>query len=101
MATPRISRWIVLAVVFATLFVAGTAVAVSSTASLANFPTKALAQQHCRANLPTGIYRFKGMRWYGRTNSGAYVCHGDADRAGMRPTRTGNRRDRQTSSTSG
>jgi hypothetical protein len=40
-------------------------------------------------NLPTGIYHFAGERWYGRTNSGAYVCEHDAEGAGMRATRNG------------
>ena len=44
------------------------------------FPTEIGAQKHCPAdivvwvNTLTGIYHFKGMRWYGNTKSGAYVC---------------------------
>jgi hypothetical protein len=73
----------------------GNAVAVSPSAPLTNFPTEAQARQHCPTdtvvwlNLPTGIYHLKGQRWYGRTNSGAYVCQGEADHAGMRSTRNG------------
>ena len=73
----------------------GAAVALSPTAPLASFPTEQSAQAHCPSdtvvwlNLPTGIYHMKGMRWYGRTNSGAFVCQGEADRAGMRETRNG------------
>lgn len=61
----------------------------------AQFPTEQQAQQHCPkdvvvwVNLPTGVYHFKGERWYGRTRSGAYVCQKDADQAGDRATRNG------------
>jgi hypothetical protein len=77
------------------LLVPGTAVALSPSAPLANFSSEAQAHQHCPAdtvvwlNLPTGIYHLKGQRWYGRTNSGAYVCRGEADHAGLRATRNG------------
>ena len=67
----------------------------SPTAPLATFPSEQQAQQHCPAdtvvwvNLPSGIYHFKGERWYGNTKSGAYVCQREADRAGERATRNG------------
>ena len=53
------------------------------------------AQKHCPAdvvvwvNLPTGVYHFKGQRWYGATKSDAYVCKAEADKAGDRPTKNG------------
>lgn len=59
------------------------------------FNAEELAQQHCPSdtvvwlNLPTGIYHYKGQRWYGKTNSGAYVCEKEADKAGDRATRNG------------
>jgi hypothetical protein len=59
------------------------------------FATEQQAQRHCPAdtvvwlNLPTGIYHFKGKRWYGRTRRGAYVCEKEADEAGDRATRNG------------
>jgi hypothetical protein len=59
------------------------------------FPTEQQAQRHCPTdtvvwlNLPTGIYHFKGERWYGRTRHGAYVCEKEADQAGDRATRNG------------
>jgi hypothetical protein len=59
------------------------------------FPTETGAQTHCPAdvvvwvNTPTGIYHFKGMRWYGNTNNGAYVCKQEGDKAGYRATRNG------------
>jgi hypothetical protein len=85
---------------FAVLLLAGLvwsngAVAQSPTARLETFPSEQQAQQHCPAdtvvwvNLPSGIYHFKGERWYGNTRSGAYVCRREADRAGDRATRNG------------
>lgn len=59
------------------------------------FPTDQEAQKHCPAdvvvwvNLPTGVYHFKGQRWYGNTKSGAYACKAEADNAGDRPTKNG------------
>jgi hypothetical protein len=41
------------------------------------FATEMEAHEHCPTdtavwlNIPTGIYPFKGMRWYGNTNRGA------------------------------
>jgi len=35
----------------------------------------------------SGIYHEKGMRWYGRTKHGAFVCRREADAAGDRDTR--------------
>ena|ERR1700722_7504027 len=62
---------------------------------LALFQTEQSAQQHCPSdtvvwlNLPTGIYHFKGQRWYGNTKHGAYVCQKEADQADDRVTRNG------------
>jgi hypothetical protein len=59
------------------------------------FPSEEQAQQHCPRetvvwlNLPTHIYHFKGMRWYGQTRNGAYVCDKEADKAGNRATING------------
>jgi hypothetical protein len=61
----------------------------------AMFDTEAAAQKHCPRdvvvwlNVPTGVYHEKGMRWYGRTKHGAYVCKKEADAAGGRDTRNG------------
>lgn len=71
------------------------AVAQSPSVPLATFPREQQAQQNCPAdtvvwlNLPSGIYHFKGERWYGNTKTGAYVCQREADRAGDRATRNG------------
>ena len=57
------------------------------------FNTEAAAQRHCPSdqvvwlNTRSGIYHEKGMRWYGRTKYGAYVCRKEADAAGYRDTR--------------
>jgi hypothetical protein len=54
------------------------------------FSTELEARQHCKAdivvwvNTATGIYYLKGMRWYGNTTSGAFVCQNEGDRAGYR-----------------
>ena len=59
------------------------------------FDTEAAAQRHCPSdqvvwlNTRSGIYHEKGMRWYGRTKYGAYVCRKEADAAGYRDTRNG------------
>ncbi len=55
------------------------------------FPTELKARQHCDPsdivvwlNTATGIYHLQGMRWYGNTTSGAFICRKDGDRAGYR-----------------
>ena len=62
---------------------------------LAMFATESAAQAHCPKddvvwlNTPSGIYHEKGMRWYGRTKHGAFVCRKEADAVGDRNTRNG------------
>ena len=64
-------------------------------AQLVMFSTESAAQAHCPKdevvwlNTSSGIYHEKGMRWYGRTKHGAYVCRKAADAAGDRDTRNG------------
>lgn len=71
------------------------AVAQAPTAPLPTFRSEQQAQRHCPGdtvvwlNLPSGIYHFKGERWYGNTKSGSYVCRREADKAGDRATRNG------------
>ena len=54
------------------------------------FTTEMNAQIHCPNDVvvwltvPSSIYRFRGQRWYGNTDDGAYVCKKDADQAGDR-----------------
>lgn len=63
--------------------------------SLQLFSSETAAQAHCPRDLVvwlntnSGIYHEKGMRWYGNTKSGAYVCRKEADAAGDRDTRNG------------
>jgi hypothetical protein len=66
-----------------------------SAGSLATFDVESAAQAHCPKdqvvwlNTSSGIYHEKGMRWYGRTRHGAYVCRMEVDVAGDRDTRNG------------
>ena len=72
-----------------------TAEAPVKTGSLQLFSTESTAQKHCPRdevvwlNTNSGIYHEKGMRWYGNTKAGAYVCRKEADAAGDRNTRNG------------
>lgn len=73
----------------------GQTTAIVASARIPMFSTAAAAQRHCPSdqvvwlNIPSGIYHLKGMRWYGRTEHGAYVCRREADAAGDRETRNG------------
>ncbi len=40
-------------------------------------------------NTRSGIYHLPGMRWYGRTAQGEYMCRAAADKAGYRSTHNG------------
>jgi hypothetical protein len=59
------------------------------------FNTEGEAQAHCPKdivvwlNLPSGIYHYKGERWYGRAKHGAYACEKEAIRAGDRASENG------------
>lgn len=59
------------------------------------FASESAAQAHCPRevvvwlNTNSGIYHEEGMRWYGSTKHGAYVCRKEADAAGDRDTRNG------------
>jgi hypothetical protein len=69
--------------------------AATSTGQLAQFNSESAAQKHCPndtvvwLNTNSGIYHEQGMRWYGRSREGAYVCKAEADSAGDRDTRNG------------
>jgi len=71
------------------------AVAAMPSAQMPMFDTEAAAQAHCPTdvvvwlNTKSGIWHEKGMRWYGRTKHGAYVCRKEAAAAGYRDTRNG------------
>lgn len=59
------------------------------------FSTDDAAQAYCPRdtvvwlNVPSGIYHYKGERWYGRTKHGAYTCEKEAIAAGDRATENG------------
>ena len=67
----------------------------SSSYSAPRFQSEQEAQKHCPAdtvvwvNTATGVYHYKGQRWYGNTKHGAYECKKEADAEGDRPTRNG------------
>lgn len=90
----RASRWILLLVL---LFSAGAANAQSGypAPTLTLFQNEQQAQKHCPKdtvvwlNLTSGIYHFKGQRWYAATKNGAFVCEKEADLAGDRATENG------------
>lgn len=72
-----------------------TASALAESSGLTLFPIEQQAQQHCPndivvwLNTPTGIYHYKGERWYGATKHGAFVCKQEADQAGDRGSLNG------------
>jgi hypothetical protein len=59
------------------------------------FNSEDAAQAHCPRdtvvwlNIPSGIYHYKGERWYGRTKHGAYACEKEAIAAGDRASENG------------
>lgn len=77
------------------LFLSTSAIAPAFEGSVQFFTVETEAQKHCPSdvvvwvNTPTGVYHLKGMRWYGNTNRGAYVCKKEGDQAGYRATRNG------------
>jgi hypothetical protein len=40
-------------------------------------------------NIPSGIYHYRGERYFGSTKHGRFICEKDALREGDRPTRNG------------
>jgi hypothetical protein len=86
----KLSRWLIIGLLLLSPILGS---ALAQNAEL--FATETEAQKHCPAdivvwlNTPTGIYHFKGMRWYGNTRSGGYICQKEGDHAGYRATRNG------------
>lgn len=68
-------------------------IAVSGSAFGSQYQSERKAKQHCPddsvvwVNTKTGVYHFKGQRWYGNTKEGAYECRKEADGEGDRATR--------------
>lgn len=86
-------NWRKLLIILLLVLPIGLGTAISASVQL--FTAEIDAQKHCPAdvvvwvNTPTGIYHFKGMRWYANTKSGAFVCQKEANQAGYRATRNG------------
>jgi hypothetical protein len=58
---------------------------------LKEFATEKLAQDHCPKDTVVwsevkggGYYHLRGSTWYGKTSDGAYLCLGEAERAGWK-----------------
>lgn len=71
------------------------ALALSASATPQRFQSEQAAQQHCPkdtvvwVNTKTGVYHFKGQRWYAATKSGAFECRTEANTEGDRATHNG------------
>ena len=82
-------------VAFAVAVPATTVIATTDSGYPPLFTTETNAQTHCPNDIvvwltvPSSIYRFRGQRWYGGTDDGAYVCKKDADQVGDRPIQPG------------
>ena len=78
------------AVAIALAFFAGASGAAQSLPQSARFQFELWAQNHCPTdavvwvNALSEIYNSSEERWYGRTANGAFVCKGDAEKAGYR-----------------
>jgi hypothetical protein len=96
-AAPRTMRAIVGALVGLAAF-SGIALALSPSAPLSTFPTEARAQQHCQGqtvvwlNLPTGVYHYKGQRWYGNTRGGLSCVGAKPTKLAIEPPEIVNKR---------
>ena len=67
------------------------AVAPLQARELKEFATEKMAQSHCPKDTVVwseikggGYYHLKGSQWYGKTREGAYLCLGEAERAGWK-----------------
>ncbi|MEE3623005.1 hypothetical protein UCD39_03255 [Nitrospirillum sp. BR 11752] len=88
-----------LRLVIATVLLAVGLLFTGATASVAGavalFQTAQSAAAHCPkdvvvwVNTHTGVFHFKGQRWYAATKQGAFVCEAEALQGGMRATRNG------------
>jgi hypothetical protein len=89
------ARWLAKALIGAVLALTMLPLMAGAYAMAARFTTEREAQAYCPkdvvvwVNLPTGVYHFKGQRWYGNTKRGAYECRKEADQEGSRPTHNG------------
>ena len=87
----------IIAAAFAVLLTAGmaaaqpatrTATAPTAAANTSQFTTEADAKAHCGSdmvvwmNSRSRVYHFAGVRDYGHTKQGAYMCRAEADKMG-------------------
>ena len=65
------------------------------TSHVPQFPTESAAQKHCPRdtvvwlNTYSGIWHYKGAKYWMNTKYGAFVCEGEAGKEGMRAARDG------------
>ena len=65
------------------------------TSSVPQFSTEASAQKHCPSdtvvwlNTWSGIWHYRGAKYWMNTKYGAFVCEGEARDKGMRASRDG------------
>lgn len=52
-------------------------------------PTCPAGDRPVWVNTRSSVYHYRGMRWYGRTKEGKYICEKDAQAEGDRVTRNG------------
>ena len=66
-----------------------------------HFQTEQEAKKHCPndtvvwVSTKTGVYHFKGQRWYGATKQGIYECKNEADQECDRATHNRQQRARR------
>jgi hypothetical protein len=67
----------------------------SNAFALEQFNSEETAQKHCPSdivvwlNLPSGIYHYKGQRWYANTKNGAFVCEKETVKVKKRASKRG------------
>lgn len=65
------------------------------TSSVSQFPTEPAAQKHCPGdtvvwlNTYSGIWHYRGSKYWMNTKYGAFVCEKEAAEKGMRASRDG------------
>ncbi len=65
------------------------------TSAVPQFPTEQAAQHHCPGdtvvwlNTYSGIWHYKGAKYWMNTKNGAFVCEKEAGKLGMRASRDG------------
>jgi hypothetical protein len=63
--------------------------------ALPTFDSETAARGHCPTdtvvwlNTKSGVFHYKGQRWYGRTKQGSFVCKAEAEKDHDRASRNG------------